>query len=236
MENANSSMKKSEVAALIYENLGSVVTPAGFRFRKREARFVRHIPAGRQDISVALANYRPEYQFSLVMGILLDAVEHTLRLFIHIDPTYNAERVTTLTQLTYVIGDVPERYAGVLPGEYKVEAPEDIAGAMAHLLPVVERRILPFFDRYQTIAALNDGVNRAEPSIDSTLGPIGDMHAMILARLADAGDFERVVASHQAKLAGRLLPEDQERIDRLVAYLREHAPGDLLHAPPMAYN
>jgi hypothetical protein len=223
-------VKKSEARQIIFEHLGGVLTPAGFRLRKREEAFARRIEGGVQVVGIPLIDYNPVFVFSLVIVIRLDVVEQIFHRFVNIDPKYYSQGTTTITQLEYFIKEIPPEYCRDGAVDYKVRTPEDIAGAMAHLLPVVRGSILPFFERYQTVSAVHAGVNCSVPSIDSTQPPWGAMDALILARLADSSDFERLVGLYYKHLHDRLRPENRDRFDSLIAYLRRHSPTALAQA------
>jgi hypothetical protein len=217
-------VKKNEVRQAIYGYLGSVLGTVGFRIIKSEERFLKRMAGGAFAIGVPLIDYNPEFIFSLVMVIRLDIVERIYYRFVEVDPKYHSQGATVITRLSYFVKDVPGRYRRFGPAEYKVQTEEDIAGAMSHLLPVVQASILPFFEKHRTVADLHAAVNQSDPGIDASQRLDGAMHSMILARLADSPDFERIVTRHCHDLLGQLLPEDKNRLDRLIAYLREHSP------------
>jgi hypothetical protein len=233
-------LKKADVRRLVFEQLGSVVSAAGFHLKKSEMQFTRRIPGGAQTIGLPVLDYHPVYVFSLYMLIRLDAVDEIYHRFSDIDPKYHAQGWTTNTPLSYFVKSVPKRYRWGRQDQYRVETTEDIEGALAHLLPVVQRDVLPFFERYQTLdalhiamnrtrhgvfAALHAGMNGSRKGPFSELGPGVPMQAVILAYLAKSSDLQKIISRRR-----KFDPLDRdlkERFEQLVSWLNQHPlPGE----------
>ncbi len=201
-------MKKQEMARLIFEMLSGTLSGTDFRLKKSEDGFVRKLPGGRQVLGIPLWDYNPEFEFSLNICIRLDAAEEVFHQFSGSLPKYHAKSFTTITRLEHFTGGL---------GRYKVTAAGDIASAGSVLAGVIREKIIPFFNEYQDAQALDRAVNCQRPGIDITQNPSGAMHAVILARLVENKDFERIIARHRTDM--QLAPEVAHPFNRLVEYL-----------------
>jgi hypothetical protein len=202
-------MKKQEVANLITRMLSEALTGTDFRIKTGDDGFVKRIAGGRQVLGIPLWDYNPDFEFSLNICVRLDAVEEVFHQFSDSPPKYHSMSFTTITRLEHFTGS---------SGKYKVKTAADVASAGGILSSVIRDRIIPFFNEHQDVQALDRAVNRQLPGIDITQNPSGAMHAVILARLAGNGDFERVVAQHQTDM--QLTPEMTHPFNRLFKYLK----------------
>lgn len=144
---------KSPRAATL-SRLGDLFQPAGFR-RGKGSSFSRSIPQGRQVVSMAWIDRKPECQFTLTLGIRLDAVEELAIPLLGIPPDYTAETLTTLTQLEH-FGLKPQLGLGVW---FHAANSAELDAAFQQLTPVIQGQILPFLDRYQTLATVAGALN-----------------------------------------------------------------------------
>jgi hypothetical protein len=202
-------MQKREMANLIFEMLGNILVGTEFRLKKSEEGFIRRIAGGKQMLGLPLWDYNPEFEFSLVMTIRLEAAEEIFHRFSGSPPKYHSMSVTTITRL--------EHFTGV-PSKFKVRTREDVESAGVALSGVIRDKIIPFFDDHQDVDALDRAVNRQHPGIDITLNPSGAMHSVILAHLASNNDFDRIVSEHQTDM--QLPPEESHPFNALVEYLK----------------
>ncbi len=93
-------MKKQEMKNLLFEMLGAAVSGTEFRLKRSDDAFLRKIPGGRQMLGLPLWDYNPEFEFSLNIGIRLDAVEDIFHRFSGSPSAkYQAMSYTTLTPL-----------------------------------------------------------------------------------------------------------------------------------------
>jgi hypothetical protein len=162
-------------------------------------------------LGLPLLDYNPEYQFSLNVCIRLDAAEEIFHQFSGSPPKYHSMSETTITGLEYFTGRPAM-------STYNVSTADDVASAGRVLSVVIRDKIIPFFNEYQDLSAVDRAVNCQQPGIDKTQNPSGAMHAVILARLAGNKDFERVVDKHRTDM--QLPREAAHPFNRLVEYLR----------------
>jgi hypothetical protein len=159
--------------AVTLSRLGQLFQPAGFR-RSKGSSFSRSIPQGRQVVSMAWIDRKPEYQFTLTLGIRLDVVEELAIPLLGIPPSYTAETLTTLTQLEH-FGLEPQLGLGVwFPASNSAE----LDAAFQQLAPVIQRQILPFLDRHQTLAAVAGALHSPTPSTAASSPGAGPGHLL----------------------------------------------------------
>lgn len=144
---AGSSRGRPAVRAALYDALGRLVEPAGFQLRKREEGFVRAVPGGRQTLVVTLWGHPPaELSFGLVCCVAMDAVTSLLKPF---------GGGTILTQLEH-FGLEPVRPYGV---QLPIPSLEAVGQTVGKAASVIRGQLLPYFDRYQTVAALDEALH-----------------------------------------------------------------------------
>ena len=142
---------KSEVRRLICEAVTPVVGPAAFRFNKRSQAFIRKIDGGRQEFGLPLVDYNPIFTFSFTLCTRFDAVQEITNRFSGSPAKYHGMTLTSVTQLEFLgLPAVPGR--GVV---YRVESEADLAATLPVVLAMVRERVLPFFEEYRDIAAVN---------------------------------------------------------------------------------
>lgn len=169
---------KPGIRGALNESLGAVLTRGGFRLRKKQEAFVRSIPGGRQLLLVALTE-RGEYSdFSLVLGIRLDAVETIANKYSNVRRQYQADSLTTLTQLEH-FGLEPSPGIGV---RIPVAGPGQVSAAVERLTPLLQDQILPFFERYQDVASLNGALHPPTPAAAEEGGRRGWLAGLLRGR------------------------------------------------------
>jgi hypothetical protein len=202
-------MKKSQVRDLLYAGLGEVVTPTGFLLKKNDA-FVRPISGGLNRIYVPLWDYNPVFRFSLTAGIRIDAVEQLFHLCSGAPTAYQKMSSTTLTQLSYFTE----------PDEFELTTPAEITVAVDHLAAIITGKVLPFFDRYSDVTALDQALNGgADPDLESTQLSSRALHWVAIAHLAGNPRVEQIAARFAQEM--RTFPEsEQAKLECLLAELR----------------
>ena len=161
-------MQKPEMADLIFDMLGRTLSGTDFRLKKSEDAFVRKIPGGKQMLGLPLWDYNPVFEFSLNIGIRLDAVEAVFHQFSRSPPKYQSLSFTAMTRLEHFTGGPPR---------YRVTTAGDVACFESVLSVVIQDKIIPFFNEHQDVQALDGAVNCQQPGIDITQNPPGAMHA-----------------------------------------------------------
>lgn len=213
---------KRRARQLLYDGLTPIVADGGFRPNKASEGFVHKIPGGRQKISVAFWDYHPEYQFTLTLCIRLDEVEALCHPFAETPPEYQAETLTSLTQLEH-LGEVAVPGRGVL---YRVTTEEELAAALIPVSRLISEKVLPFLDRHTDLAALDAAMNPeiAETpdrrAFNSAFHPYRGMTAIAAAYLARNPRFEQLVRRYQEEMEG-MIPAERVKFERLVEYLRD---------------
>ncbi len=146
---------------MIVDAVSPVVSPAGFRFKKAAEAFVRKIDGGRQELGLPLVDYNPVFHFSFTLWywplrpskILptgsLDAFK------------YHSMTLTSITQLEFF---------GLAAGpgnrvDFEVSSEPELMAVMPGVLTMVSERVLPFFQEYRDIAAVNRGLNPEVQSV-----------------------------------------------------------------------
>jgi hypothetical protein len=204
-------VKKREMADLIFQMLGGVLSETDFRYKKSEDGFVRKISGGRQMLGLPLWDYNPEFEFSLNICIRLDAVEEVFHQFSGSPPKYHPLSFTIATHLEHFTGG---------PAKYKVSTAGDVTSVGGALSGIIQDKIIPFFDEFKDVQALDRGVNRCQPGIDKTRNPSGAMHAVILAHMAGNTDFDSLVTKLHNDM--QLAPDVPHAFNRLIEYLKTH--------------
>jgi hypothetical protein len=107
-----------------------------------------------------------------------------------------------------------------------VTTEDDVASAGEILSSVIRVKILPFFNEYENVQALDKAVNCGQPGIDITQNPLGAMHRVILAHLASNADSDRLVARRNYGREGRA-----PQICAAPVLVRMHEPSGLNAIP-----
>jgi hypothetical protein len=209
-------MKKTEVRELIYEALTPVVSAKGFRLKKSdgESWFVRSISKGSQRIGVPLYDFKPRFDFSLVMTVRLEEVESIFSQFNEAPPKYHAMANTQVYQI--------ERFIPQKRVRFQVHSPEDVQSAMAQLIPVIEDEIIPFLDAHQDLKSVGDSMNLSK----TPKGINGVIHALrpiIVARLLHRSDFDSIVVGY-SRLLGRFSEREIVKFHKAIEYLKNLEP------------
>jgi hypothetical protein len=217
---------KGKVMRLIVASLTPVVRPAEFRFRKKAEGFVRTIEGGRQELGIALWNYNPLFRFSLTLCVRLEAVQEIINRFSGSPPEYHGTTLTSVTQLEFL--GLPAEGGGV---EYRATSEHELAAVLPGVAAMVRERVVPFFNEYWDVAALNRGLNpdgaevvtqlpwpRDRRTFDASQQPYRAMSGAAVARLAGDPRWEKLVGAYRAQVAG-MAEDDCKKFESLVAYL-----------------
>ncbi len=207
--------------------MASVVHPARFRLNEDSEEFVRTIDGGRQELSIPLWDYNPLFRFSLCLGIRIDSVEEITNRFSGSPPEYHSITLTSITQLEFL--GLHAKPGG--PVEYRAESQAELAEVLPDVCMMVRERVLPFFDEYRDIGALNRGLNPEgaeqilqlawptnRQAFDATTQPYRAMAGVAVAFLASDPRLKGLVAAYRAQLS-EMAEEDRIKYDQMVAYL-----------------
>lgn len=218
---------KTEVRRLIADAVTPVVSAAGFGFKKASEAFVRKIEGGRQELGLPLVDYNPVFEFSFTLCIRLEAVQEITNRFSGAPPKYHSRTLTTITQLEF-LGLPAGPGSGV---DFEVSSEADLAAVMPGVLTVVRERVLPFFEEYRDVAAVNRGLNPEgaervfrivgfpdRRAFDATNQPYRSMTAVTAAYLANDSRLDALISAYRSQISE--MPEhDLSKFENLVDYL-----------------
>jgi hypothetical protein len=218
---------KTEVQRMIVDALAPVVSAAGFRFKNASEAFVRKIVGGRQELGLPLVDYSPIFHLSFNLCIRLEAVQEITNRFSGSAPKYHSMTFSSVTQLEFL--GLP---AG--PGNrvaFELSSAADLAATMAGIRAMVQERVLPFFDEYRDISAVNRGLNPdgAERvfrivgfpdrgTFDSTNQPYRAMTGVVAAYLANDPRLETLISAYRRQIS-EMSEHDRSKFENLVSYL-----------------
>jgi hypothetical protein len=228
----------SEVRRLIARSLAPVVKGGGFRIRSPYELFVREIQGGRQELSIALWDFKPRFDFSFTLGVRLEEVEALTNRFSG-PAEYHGTTLTSLTQLEFLglPATLPAR--GVV---YSAQSEVELAEVMRGVCLMVRERVLPFFEEYRDVAGLNRGLNPKEAermshwaagrqAFDATYHPYRGMAGVAVAYLAGDPRLKKLVDAYRSQMSGTLDDDDKWPYEQLVSYLALKSQGEPT-APP----
>ena len=222
---------KTEVRRLFADAIAPVVSDAGFRYKKGSQGFVRKIDGGRQELLLSLVDRNPLFEFSLTLCIRLEAVQEITNRFTGSLPEYHGISVTSITQLEHM-GLRADRGVSV---RYCVESEADLTAILPRILTVVRERVLPFFEEYRDLAAVNRGLNpkgtgkwwtrllqflmpAGRREFDATDLPYRAMKGVTVAHLARDPRLAALITAYRCQVSS--MPEsDRQKFENLVDYL-----------------
>lgn len=218
---------KTEVHNILSEALAPVVASAGFCFKKSSAAFVRKIDGGRQELGLPLYTYHPVYEFSFTLCVRIEAAQEIINRFSGSPPKYHSMALTSITQLEH-LGVPAEPGRGVI---YRVSSEAELRAILPAVLLNVRRKVLPFFDEYRNIEALNRGLNPVgverqfkvvwppdRHAFDATNQPYRSMTGVVAAYLARDPRLPELIAAYRAQIK-EVREDDRQRFEDLVASL-----------------
>ena len=216
---------KSEVRRLIVAAIDPVVSAAGFRFKKASEAFVRKIKGGRQELALPLVDYNPIFRFSLVLCVRLDAVEELTNKFSGSPSKYHSMTLTSMTQLEY-FGPATDSQHGAW---FELASETDLLKIMPDVLDLLRDRVLPFFEEYCSIEALNRGFNpvgtehliradRDRRTFDASNLPYRAMAGIAVAYLAKDPRLAMLINGYRNQVTG-LNDMDRTKFEELVGHL-----------------
>lgn len=206
------SMNAREARHVIYDEVAKALQETDFRLVKKREGFVRKIKEGIQVLGIPLWSYPPRYDFSLHACIRLDCVEDVVNQFSRSPDIYHTGTYTTSTLLEYFTSG---------KGRFSVKTEEEIVQAVQELTPVIQGKILPFFDEHQTVCDLDMKMNPVtdnKPIMGPTIFPWKQCSAITLAFLSGNPNIEQLIDKYLEEM--KVAPEKALRPYReLVDYL-----------------
>src|SRR5262245_31867865 len=178
--------------------IGDLLLSAGYTFKKLESGvegFVRYGDGIRQTIFIGLWDRAPAFDFTLGLGVRVDAVEAISNQFSGLLPEYQASSDTCVVNLKAVVPHLDR---------FTVYDAATIEQAVHQMTPYTTNQILPFLDSHRDVKSLDRLMNQGkEPQ--QVWGREGRgswlfwfvRSADILARLAQNPDFDKLVERYR---------------------------------------
>lgn len=223
---------KVEVRRLIVEAVTPVVATAGFRWKSKREAFVRKIDDGRQELSLSLVDYNPLFEFSFSLCIRLEAAEEIRNRFSGSPPEFHDITLTSITQLEF-LGLKVKGARGVA---YSIRSAADLQVALPAVEEMIRQRVLPFFEQYCDVAAVNQGLNppgtegvfsrlmnfflvrNERRAFDATNQPYRAMAGVTVAYLAGDARLPNLISAYRRQLRGAR-PDDLKKFEHLCAFV-----------------
>lgn len=217
---------KSEVRSMIVDAVAPIISGKGFRFKKTSEAFVRKIEGGRQELGVSLVDYNPIFQFSFTLCSRLEAVQEITNRFSGALPQYHSMTLTSITQLEFL--GLTARQGRV---NFEVSSEAELVALMPGVITLVGERVLPFFEEYHDIAAVNRGLNpegaervfRIEGlpdrrAFDATNQPYRSMTGITTAFLANDPRLDALIDAYRSQI-NEMGEQDRSKCERLLDFL-----------------
>jgi len=220
---------KTAVRRSIAEALVPALSVTGFRFKKSASVFARKIDGGSQELSLAIIDCNPVFKFSLSLCVRLDSVQDITNKFSGAPVEYHETTLTSITQLEH-LGLTPNTSHGA---QFTVRSESELIAILPHLTEIVRSKVMPFFEKYITIDAINEGLNppgaerdafeRPWPcgrqAFDATNYPYRAMTAIVVAHLAKDPRFSQLLPAYRSQL--RYYAEvDRMKFENVVLHLQ----------------
>jgi hypothetical protein len=213
-------MSDNPIKDELHRQLSERLTPAGYHFKKLDndvEGFIREVDGIRQMVFAALWDRAPAFEFAIGLGIRVEAVEAISNLFSGVLPEYQSSSDTCVINLKAVVPHLDR---------FTVYDDATIEQAVDQLAPYITNDILPFLDSHRDVKSLDRLMNQGKPP-GQVWGMEGwgswvlwyAMSAVILARLAQNPDFDKLVGRHRHEIRD-FDDDDKERYEKLVEHLR----------------
>jgi hypothetical protein len=213
-------MKKKEVRDLIYGALAAMVSGHGFKLKKAgEGALLRTFEGGFHRISVALLDRCPEYGFSLLFEIRIDAVSRIDSSLKDISRKYSVDATSAVANLDYFLGS-----SSAHQSEFIVTTRDDLTKAIRSIEPVLKGEVLPLLDRCIDVHGLDKLMNPATPpwfSVSSAFSDHVAVKSLIAARLANNPNFEKLAGDYEQAIS-KFHEKARMEFLRKVAFLRAY--------------
>jgi len=219
---------KTEVRRIIADAVTPVVSAAGFRFKKASGAFVRKIENGRQELGLSLVDYNPVFHFSFTLCNRLEAVQDITNRFTGSPPNYHSMALTSITQLEFL--GLPAKAGNRV--DFEVSSEAELVATLPGILAMVRERVLPFFEEYRDIAAVNRGMNPEgaervfhivgfpdRREFDATNQPYRAMTGVAVAYLANDPRLEALISAYRSQIS-EMQDHDRSKFENLVHSLK----------------
>ena len=206
-------MKKNEVQLAMLAGIGSMLVEEGFKLKKTDKCLVRKINGGRQMVSVPVKDYNPEFIVTIKASVRFDAVQELVCRSEGREPLTYTD--TTLTSLEYFY---PEQR---IEKRFPVCSSEDISRLLDELRPVITTQLLPLFEEWKNLEAVEKVLNWSTEPYQHAGYPARGSVGVAAAYLADPERFEQVVKKYEDEMAAlKLIDIYVDRVKATITYLR----------------
>jgi len=207
-------MKKGEVRDAILDELEKLLGPMGFRIQRTNAELIRKISGGHQCVKFALADYNPDFQFSIMVSVRFDEMRE---LFFN---TVARDWALTPKRPRWGISICCSNFFAGLPDYLDVTSTEDIQRTFNELRPNINEKLIPFLRQCESLADFERMINAGSHRYIQS-GPPNDAYFHIMAAyLANRDRFDEVVKKWEVLPDWPVIKESDRQIMReLLAYM-----------------
>jgi hypothetical protein len=207
-------MNKKEVTETLFGELSALLKPAKFKASKKDNALIRKVANGSHWILIGIYDYNPLYQISFHLAIRLDEVEAVFHKFSGTLPNYQGQSLTCSTPFKFLSLDNTELY--------NVQSPGELASVIKTFSDVYDQKGESYFSSYGTSESLTKALLTQSEGFNSLITPYNYMKLLILVRLTNQGDYEKI--KHEAITACSGLHEmERTKLHALVDYLDKSA-------------
>lgn len=211
-------MNKGEVRNAILDELENLLGPMGFRVRRTNADLVRKISGGYQCVDFALADYNPNFQFSIMVSLHFDEMRELFFKTVARDSPLTPDRAG------WGISMCRSNFFAGLPSYRSVTSTEDIQRTFNDLRPNINEKLIPFLRQCESLADFERMINAGSDCNMQSGPPNGAYFHIMAAYLANRDRFDEVVKKWEILPDWPVIEEsDRENMRELLAYMRASA-------------
>jgi hypothetical protein len=207
-------MTKKEVTETLFSELSTILKPSKFKASKKDNAFIRKVGNGSHWILIGVYDYNPLYQVSFHLGIRLDEVEEMFHKFSGTLPNYQHQSLTCSTPIKFLSQENVDLY--------NVQSPAELAVVIRNFNQVYTKQGELFFSNHATAELLTKGLLTLGDGFNSIITPYSYMKLLILIRLTNQGDYEKIKREAIDACSG-LHQMDRNKLHALVDYLDKSA-------------
>jgi hypothetical protein len=201
-------MNRATAMEILVRELTNLLGNIGFVYPGGEY-LVRPIPGGRQSIGLAVWDYSPAIDLTLLVSVRIDAVLRIYHRFSGVVPGYEELSNTIGTTLNWFVGG---------PAKIRVTQPQELQATLNAWREPICAEVLPYLASAQSVLELDRLINIQRDILDVAHPPHSFMHHIIVAKLACNPGFDELVSFHREEM--RDMGYSHELYDHLVVYLQ----------------
>lgn len=207
-------MYKKEVTETLFRELSTLLKPSMFKSSKKDNALIRKVASGSHWILIGVYDYNPLYQISFHLGIRLDEVEAIFHMFSGTLPNYQNQSLTCSTPFKFLTKDNTDMY--------NVQSPGELSSVITTFREVYGQKGEQFFSDNATAESLTIALLKQGEGFNSLITPYNYMKLLILVRLTNQGDYEKLKNEAITACSG-LHEMDRNKLYALVDYLDKSA-------------